>query len=75
MKNTRRLLDTLRPDMLDVAKWVGLSIWTMRAWHAGTYTPTAAKNAKLVKATRQHCKELLALAQKMEREGKVQGGK
>jgi hypothetical protein len=69
-KNTTRdLIDALRPNLPELAKWVGVSTWAAQNWRQGTYKPTPKKRAALVKATRQHCKELLALAHRLEREG------
>lgn len=67
---TRDLLDALRPNMSDIAKWSGVSSWTAQNWRQGLYKPTSKPRAALVKAVRKHAKDLLALAAKFERDGK-----
>lgn len=64
-----QLIDALRPNLPTIAKWTRVSIWTARNWQQGLFTIHPKKRAALVKATRQHAKELLALAQQVEREG------
>lgn len=74
-KNTLpALLDALRPDLPTVAKWSRRSVWVARTWQQGTYQPKPPDRARLVKAVRKHVKELLALAAKVEREGKSHHG-
>ncbi|MGH7604182.1 MAG: hypothetical protein ACRENK_09330 [Gemmatimonadaceae bacterium] len=74
-KNTLpKLIDTLRPNLPAVAKWAGVRVWTARAWQQAAYQPNPKERARLVKATRQHAKDLLALAQKVEREGTTNQG-
>jgi hypothetical protein len=74
-KNTiPELIDAVRPNLPTVARWVGASVWTARIWQQGTYQPKPKQRAVLVKAVRKHAKELLALAEKVEREGKAQHG-
>lgn len=68
---TRDLLDALRPNLSNVAKWAGVSPWTAQNWRQGMYKPTPKPRAALVKAVRRHVKELLALAAKVEREGTI----
>lgn len=69
-KNTiPELIDTLRPHLPTVAKWVGATIWAARVWQQGTCQPKPKQRAALVKAARNHAKELLALAERVEREG------
>lgn len=69
-KNTiRELLDALRLKLPTVAGWVGVSVWSAQGWHSGTHAPKAEKRAALVKAARKHAHRLLALADKVEREG------
>jgi hypothetical protein len=75
MRNTvPKLLDSLRPTMPTLAKWVGRSVWVARLWHQGTYQPKPKDRARLVKAVRTHAKQLLDLASAVEREGKAQPG-
>lgn len=66
-----QMLDALRPQLPDVAKWVGVSIWVARDWQMANRQPKPEKRAALVKATRKHAKELLALADRVEREAKT----
>ena len=67
----RDLIDALRPDMPTLAGWVGVSTWTARSWRQGMYKPTPTKRAALVKATHTHGTRLLALAKRVEREGRA----
>ena len=72
-KNTiRELLNALRPNMPTVAGWLDVSVWSAQSWHMGTHAPKPEKRAALVKATRKHAKELLRLADVVEREGRAQ---
>ena len=73
MKNTvPKLVDAMRPTMPKLAKWAGVSVWVARLWQQGTYQPKPKDRARLVKAVRTHAKQLLALAEQVEREGAVQ---
>ena len=72
MANTvPRLLATLRPTASDVARWVGKSRDTVTLWVMGRYEPKPADRATLVRAIRRHAKQLLALADSVEREGQA----
>lgn len=63
------LIDALRPNLPEVAKWTGVSVWTARNWQQGLFTVKAHKRSALVKAARKHAARLLALAEQVEREG------
>jgi len=66
-----KLLNTLRPTLIEIAEeWVGNKGRGMaNFWREGTYQPKAPERARLVKAVRKHATLLLALADKVEREG------
>lgn len=64
-----KLLDSLRPTLADVAKWVGVSRALVDVWRSGAYAPKPVARAALVKAIRLHATRLLALADRVEQEG------
>jgi hypothetical protein len=73
MKTTNtlpKLIDTLRPNLLHVAKWTGRPIWVARQWQQGTHRPKPKDRARLVNAARAHAKLLLTMANAVEREGR-----
>jgi hypothetical protein len=65
------LIDTLRPTLRTVAEWADVSVGLAGMWQQGTYQPKPKDRARLVRAVRKHAKELLALADKVEREGRA----
>ena len=67
-----KLLDTLRPQLPEIAGWVGVTIWVAREWQMANRQPKPDKRAKLVKAARKHVARVLALVEQVEREGKAQ---
>jgi hypothetical protein len=69
------LIDTLRPTLNTIAVWADVSVGLARIWQQGTYQPKPDARARLVKAARKHAKELLTLADAVEREGTTHGGK
>jgi hypothetical protein len=66
-----KLIDTLRPKLGTIAQWAGVSLGLAGVWQQGTYQPKPKDRARLVRAVRKHAKELLALADKVEREGRA----
>lgn len=64
-----KLLDALRINVPDVATWTGVSKWVARDWSLAARQPKPEKRAKLVKAARKHVARVLALVEKVEREG------
>jgi light-regulated signal transduction histidine kinase (bacteriophytochrome) len=68
------LIDTLRPNLPTVAKWLGVARWKAQRWQQGERQPELVDRARLVKVARKHAHELLALADAVEREGKSQHG-
>lgn len=73
-KAVPQLIDALRPNLPTIAKWTRVSIWTARNWQQGLFTMQPQKRAALVKAARKHAKDVLALADAVEREGKAHDG-
>ncbi|MEX2179332.1 MAG: hypothetical protein WD801_11510 [Gemmatimonadaceae bacterium] len=63
------LLDTVRPTLRTVAEWAEVSVGLARMWQQGTYQPKPKERARIVRRIRNHAKGLLALAEKVEREG------
>lgn len=74
MANTvPNLLNALRPTVGDVAQWVGKSRDLITLWIMGRYQPRPDDRTALVRAIRKHANRLLALAEKVEREGNQEG--
>lgn len=68
------LIDALRPTLPAIAAWAAVSVGLARTWQQGVYSPNALARARLVHHARQHAKEVLALADAVEREGTTQHG-
>jgi hypothetical protein len=60
--------------MRTIAAWVEVSVGLTRTWQQSTLQPRPDARARLVKAVRKHAHELLALAEKVEREGRARDG-
>jgi hypothetical protein len=63
-----KVLDLLTPTQRDVARWIGTSYPTVRAYAIGARTPPAAVRRKLARALRDHAKALEKAADTLERE-------
>ena len=55
----------LKPS--DIATAMGVSIHTMRSWQLDRRTPDAAMRRRLAKALRRHAKQVLKVADNLER--------
>lgn len=66
------LIDALRPTLRTVAEWASVSVGLGRMWQQGTYQPKPEHRAQLVRAVRKHANRLLALADRVEREGRTE---
>ena len=65
------LLDQARPSLDDIAKWVGVTRATCDAWRERKTQPRPERRAALVKAVRKHARLLLALADRVDAEGRT----
>ena len=67
------LINKLRPTLSVIAGWMDVSVGLAQMHQQGTFQPQPQARARLVMIVRKHAKELITLAEKVEREGLPRG--